>query len=513
MSHGDIDELDRQLDAINRRTAGAGPDDDLLAGLARLTPLQWPERAMADRIVARLVAAAPSAGKGPRQRGLSRRRLSHRVALVAAAVIVVIAAVTAVIAGSGSAAPVFRAHFSATVLRPARPARPARHQRGQWALIGYFTEYGWHAHYNSYAPNTLSCPSAVLCYLTAAKPVPVPQSPQFDVLEVSRDGGQSWTTLGLPSTMSISTPLQCPESGTICLAGGYDAGRVVLFRTADGGHTWTAYPVPGAVQYADQVSCTSARVCVGIFTTPMTAAGSEVLVTSDGGRTWGPGPALPRGQHPDYLTCQRGTCVLLDQLDLTDNAQSVNGNGPLTVAPGSWAAWVSHDGGIHWQRGRHPASAWEMPGNNGLPESGAIACSDARHCWAVASTSASALGATAVLASTDGGNSWTVQPLPADVAGRFLPESVSCPTARQCWIGGMLGTRTHGQLSQLTSRAVLETGNGGASWRLSPIPAAMAGRPDGTSNLALFACPAAGRCIALPASQTARRSPVFVLSG
>lgn len=424
------------------------------------------------------------------------------------------AGIIALVAAPGrSAAPAFEARFHAVVLEPAARVRPLRQQPGQWSLVSYLSQYGWHAHYNSFAPDTLSCPSVAVCYLTAARPVPVPQQPQFDILEVSRDGGQSWTAMGLPSSMSLSTPMQCPESASRCLAAGTDAGKVALFATGDGGRTWTAHPVPGA-QYASELSCSTDQTCVGIFMPPQAAASSEVLVTTNGGGDWSPGPAVPHGQHPDYLTCQGSTCLLLDQLDLSDNQQSVNGTGPLTVAPGRWAAWFSRDGGVRWLRGTHPASGWEVPGNNGLPESGAIACSDTMHCWAVASTSASALGATAVLTTSDGGARWIVQPLPAAVAGRFLPESVSCPTARQCWIGGMLGLRSDGQLTTLQYRAVVETTNGGASWRLARIPAGMAGKPSDNSNLDLFACPAAGRCIAMPDYTTSvRRTPVFVLTG
>ena len=158
---------------------------------------------------------------------------------------------------------VYHSRFSAAVLAGlSQPAGKNRSLAGGWQLASYLTEPGWHASDIGTPPISASCPTTSLCYLVAARPVPVSgpgylTEPRFNLLEVSRDGGASCTTLSLPSDISISTPLQCPVSATTCYAAGYDAGQVVLLATADGGQSWSARRLPGSVSYPATLACTT----------------------------------------------------------------------------------------------------------------------------------------------------------------------------------------------------------------------------------------------------------------
>jgi hypothetical protein len=562
MNQFDIDALDHDLDLLGQaRTSQRQPSvqmledgerldgwtADLLGQLAGVSAVDWPDRAAGDRISERVAAAlgaepgrplpgaaplpvpalfgqldlgvprragpapTPVPGAGQSHRTTGRARLARRPAMLVAAAAVALAAIgTATVTSlTASTAPVFRARFVARVLQRAHPGvtGPDRRRAGQWQFASYLTMPGWRAHDLSDPPDTLSCPAAAVCYVTAAHPTSNPANQDnYNILEVSRDGGASWTALALPTDISVTTPLQCPISPASCLAGGYDAGQVVLLKTDDGGLSWSARRAGPTSRnwtgYADQLACSTNLRCTGIFETP---GSYQVLLTANGGRSWSAGPASPHGQQPDYLTCRGSTCALFEQLLTSDNAQSVNGDGPVTVAPGSWTAWYSHDGGAHWRLGAHPGSVWTVPSND-VPASNSISCSDPMHCMALASTSYSPDGPSAILVTVDGGANWSVRQLPADIAKRFFGLAIGCPTTRQCWAGGTSGT----------NRLLLATSNGGMSWSLVTLPRTRVGRAEAAqlTGLGLVSCPAASRCIAMPfAAQDTSQVPVYSLGG
>ena len=351
--------------------------------------------------------------------------------------------------------------------------------------------------------------------MTAARPVPISgynlPSPTYSILEATRDGGATWSALQMPSDISVTTPLQCPQSVSTCFAAGYDANRVVLLATSDAGHSWSARPIPGSFNFADDLACSSDLRCVGLFTGTgwppgykYSASNAVVLVTGDGGRSWSAGPPVPHGQLADYLTCRDSTCVVFDQLITTYNSQVVNGNGQQTVAPGSWAAWYSHNGGASWQRGRHPASIWAMASHN-LPMPGTISCSDALHCWAAMSNEIGGPGiATAFVTTSNGGVSWSAQQLPVR-ARQFIPLAMSCPTALQCYAGG----------GDSAGPVILTTLNGGVTWSPVSLPAISVGnvgRSGLLPEVGMLSCAAATHCVAgLQTDQNARFVPIYSL--
>jgi hypothetical protein len=572
MNEWEVDALDRDLDALARsgRVSTAAADHEyVLKLLAMVREASWPDRAVGER-VAEAVAAKLGAerGRDPRaaaaiahpngqvgleifdtesadvragvaaddsasadlsRRGHLRQRrpvVRRAVVLASAAAVVLGGAMTAVAIHGGtvvpwsSAAPpqVYHSRFAADVLSGhSKPAGQDRKLAGGWQLLSYLTTPGWHANDIGTQPDDLSCPTTSVCYMTAARPVPESgpgylTNQLYNLLEVSRDGGTSWTTLSLPADISITTPLQCPVSATICYAAGYDASRVVLLATADGGQSWSARRVPGSANFADALACTTDNGCVGLFTENGYAPGyhlkaqnATVLVTRDGGLTWSAGPPVPHGQLPDYLACGGTTCVLFDQLITRDNSQSVNGNGSLTIAPGSWAAWYSHDGGATWRRGQHPDSIWTMASND-VPKAGAISCSDQLHCWAAMSSQIGEPAiATAFAATSDGGATWVTQSLPVQRARQFIPWAMSCPTALQCYAAG----------GDSAGPVILTTRDGGTIWSPVNLPKRNTGNSQESGiepSIGLIACAAASRCVAAPeTSQSAHWVPIYSL--
>jgi len=113
----------------------------------------------------------------------------------------------------------------------------------------------------------------------------------------------------------------------------------------------------------------------------------------------------------------------------------------------------------------------------------AVACPVARRCWAVGSTTATARSSAgpALVASADGGATWTPEAVPTAVG--YL-SAIACASVRACTAVGQVG------LSGVGPGAVVTTTDGGATWALQTVPA-------GTSDVTAVACRPGGRCTAL----------------
>jgi len=113
----------------------------------------------------------------------------------------------------------------------------------------------------------------------------------------------------------------------------------------------------------------------------------------------------------------------------------------------------------------------------------AISCATASRCWAVGSTVATSAAPSGpvLVASTDGGATWALQPLPAGVG--YL-TGIACASSRACTAVGQVGGTGVGP------GAILTTTNSGTTWTSEPVPA-------GTTDVTAVACPHRGRCTAL----------------
>jgi hypothetical protein len=113
----------------------------------------------------------------------------------------------------------------------------------------------------------------------------------------------------------------------------------------------------------------------------------------------------------------------------------------------------------------------------------AVTCPTARRCWAVGSTlaTASSPAGAALVATTDGGATWTAETVPPTVS--YL-SAVACASTRSCTAVGQVG------LTGAGPGAVLTTANGGATWVLQTVPA-------GTTDVTAVDCRTGGRCTAL----------------
>ena len=137
-------------------------------------------------------------------------------------------------------------------------------------------------------------------------------------------------------------------------------------------------------------------------------------------------------------------------------------------------------------RGTPLAVGQPAPGQTG--QLGAVSCFDARRCWAVGVPGPNATmpagSATVVVATTDGGMSWSAQ----RVVGGYTPElsGIACPTKSDCIAVGSNG---------LSSGVVITTDDGGKHWLSATTP-------TGAVTISSVECTGVADCTALVSNGT-----------
>lgn len=295
-----------------------------------------------------------------------------------------------------------------------------------------------------------------------------------------------WVLGTLPRSTDYLRQVACATE-TQCVAVGItDDNRAgVIVYSSDGGKHWASATVPTAVADVQDVSCGDQVTCVA---TGRTATESLFLTTRDGGVHWDAAPAPPN-TTPTILSCIGSSCLALAIVHEGDGLLSSKDGGyswtPLPVPSGGdsgrgvacfsfgqcWfstskaeraSLFVTDDFGKTWTN--------RTPSDSSSADLNQVFCYDEAHCWAAGE---------GILSTSDGGDHWTRQRLPAGVDP---VESVSCATASACWL---LGDNVVSR-----RREVLSTSDAGLVWTediLPPLPA----KPSA------LVCPGASRCVAV----------------
>ncbi|HEY1832707.1 MAG TPA: hypothetical protein VGG38_20890 [Acidimicrobiales bacterium] len=392
-----------------------------------------------------LVMADPTAHEGrPR---LPRHRVIplQRVAL-AAAVLVVIVAISVPLLAS-------------TSRRTIPPLKAP-----SWHLAGDIAQPNWKIEGSDGSGSyELECPSAEDCYASEPSIPPSGQGLPTGIMEVSHDGGRTWE-VGLSAPAVDLYGLTCPSADT-CMITGEDFAsgsmEVTLYRTTNGGASWASWPI-GQSTGSGPMSCASAQDCVASLSTaaPGGQGSADVAaVTSDGGVQWTI-VSFP-GSFRDYgLSCVGRHCVAVGQsppnYELTPGQ---HGDGTVIY---------SDDGGLTWSTGSAPSTDTIE----------ALTCADATHCLAVEQVLPNPAGRgtgeflDTIISTDDGGETWTATM--GDEPDQWLIGSLSCPTALECWISGIVHApaETIPQVvsGKSTAPFIKETDDGGQSWMTVPLP-------------------------------------------
>lgn len=398
-------------------------------------------------------------------------RVRRRRRTVATAAVVVVAATTALAVG----------------LAPSGPRPSVRSGSTTWQLVADVTDQ-FSAKDVSFIGSTLVCPSSTTCLAFGR---PDGSAASGLVLEITTDGGTSWSESSTPGTLN-PTSLTCPGAATCAALSSTQAGPA-LVETTDAGETWATEPFPGSFTGVDpSLSCTSALDCVAIASAGDGAVTS--FVTSDGGQTWA-SSSLPvqatatTTVEITQLSCQGRDCTVVgstqpDPGSGVPPAPASTSSG-TSSGTGGWQGFslASSDGGATWVLGTMPSGF--IPGYD-------FSCTSGTDCLALGNTSGPA-----VLATTDGGKTWTATSVPGGgAAGEFVNWD-AC-TSSACWVSGgaLSGTRNAPFLD--------ETSDLGASW----IPTSL---PTGVTAIGNVACTDSSTCYALGAESDGSSTSTLVL--
>jgi hypothetical protein len=435
---------------------------------------------------------------------------------------------------------------------------PAR--RGTWMLADDSLSGTWQQIPVGPPGVGVTCPTASTCYemdkVTAA---PIENSPLLSVsFYASSDDGVTWTEYTMPGGFSPTTSLSC-GSASDCDAGGTYNGQSVLVLTTNGGHSFTVAPLPSTVGTLFSISCSSGQFCGGLASVEAPyspiyhpdALGdgqptdATFLSTDDNGSAF-TSTAITPGNSLWTLECTSSlNCVALgDQGSLSDGTTD-------------WAEGVmetTNDGGNYW-------TSANLPSGFTVSNDSVLSCADALHCSVSGqisvpfqnppacatmnhpSNSPTSLPVNAgaptaaletivqfesslitsgnlhavpdtegfgcswpaetrvsdIVSTTNGGNTWTPEQLPASVPGPDL-RGLSCPTDNDCWASG-----SDENVQQVPGGAdnsesvLLGTTDGGATWSTvtfsvpSGTPSFQSAFGDGIGSIS---CPTANVCMA-----------------
>lgn len=400
------------------------------------------------------------------------------------------------------------------------------------AVIVSTTDGGntWNAQTISSAVGPLSaasCASSTDCWAVGTDS----SSDSLGVVVSTTDGGDTWNTESVPSSIGPLAGVSC-SSDTDCWAVGVDFatdsfGEVM--STTDGGNTWDVQDVPNGTGPLAGVSCTSATDCWAVGS-GFDGVSGLVVATTDGGNTWST-QSVPNGTELlSSVSCVSSVnCWAVSNYDeagvgigvsTSTLGGSVSASGARdhhladpslrathvletdnivdrALAAGSASGALGGDplvvatvdGGTTWSSETVPST--------GLFSLSSISCATSLACWALA---IDGNGSQVVLATTDGWNTWTTESVPSGVGALI---GISCPNISDCWAVG--GEISISDSAISVSGSVVATTDGGSTWNVQSLP-------SGTGILASISCTSSSTCWTVGADVTGSSPTTFSTS-
>jgi len=500
------------------------------------------------------------------------RRLAIAVALVA--VILLVVGVTVFDTGGSGQKGAIATLPKGAIATPWKAARPlsvagkggaADHRKGTWTLVDDVLSGRWQQSILGPPSGYLVCPNASTCYVMSGHYAsPDANAPLLSVsLYVSTDVGSTWSVLPMPQGFHPTSSLACGGIAD-CAAGGTYNAKSVLVSISDGGHSFVITPLPADDGTFYSLSCASPQSCVGLAATSadlnQTPNDATFLSTNDGGSTFVDAPIVA-GDSMHALACSSSlACTAIGTSDVL---------GPNDLSAGVVAR--TDDGGRTWVAGKFPSGF-------GVGYLSELSCADALHCsvagniaitvpnspqcaslpqqLGVTPTTTPASGPPAspavqsisqfesqvatseilkdaqsgstvfscsggqtqisdIASSSNGGLTWTPEPLPADVPQPQL-FGLSCPTVNECWAAGSDAVPEQiGNAQNGGSSVILGTTDGGSTWsKVTFRVPTDAPNDDGQSYLSigLITCASANVCLAQGATaQNSPSAPIYSL--
>jgi photosystem II stability/assembly factor-like uncharacterized protein len=285
-------------------------------------------------------------------------------------------------------------------------------------------------------PGTIACTTRKTCMII--------EQGSNGVVETT-DAGRVWSTRSWSAGIFGFNDVACPST-TSCYAA---TGNGIL-ATRDSGSSWQWQTLPANALGASAITCPSVSTCYAVIGTTTQNVG-EVVATTNSGSTW----TVVTSRPVSDITCpSTTTCYAI---------------GVYPSAGGS--PEVTTDSGRTWK------VAPSLPDNAELT---AVGCGSVSSCYA--------LGMSGGLATTDSGNTWTSEILPAGIEP--VLEGMACATAITCVaVGQNVINCVYLQCEENGTLAAVVTRDGGARWNGYAVPA--------NDSLNAVACPSEGACYAV----------------
>ncbi len=325
----------------------------------------------------------------------------------------------------------------------------------------------------------VSCPTATRC-VAVGSTVGVDGAPNGAGIVTSSNGGASWTVAVVPPTVGFLSDVSCVDARRCVAVGQSGSGVGAIVATSNGGTTWTPQPVLTGAGDVTAVSCLTDGACMAVATG---ALGAIALVENRAGG-WAQVGVLPPGMSgATSISCTDDQHCWATARTMPD-VDRVAG----TVAS-------TTDGGGHWAASPVPSGMGFLNGvscqsTSASTSSGAAGAGASGVDCVVVGTTSSTLDAVrsgrgVILSSTDGGASWTSEPVSAFVAAL---SDVSCTGPGSCVaVGTSVSGPADAGISILTGN---DTGASSSVWK----GAATVGSPQALTSVS---CISTSACVAV----------------
>ena len=226
------------------------------------------------------------------------------------------------------------------------------------------------------------------------------------------------------------------------------------------------------------VSCPTVNDCWAVGAT---SSNSGVVVsTTDGGTTWST-QTLPNTVTKN-ISGSRIVRFSSVSCPTTNDCWAVG-----ATSANSGVVVVTTDGGKKWSI-QFPSSGLTQTLLGGLYTLNGISCPTGNDCWAVGATSSNS---GVVIATRDGGTTWSAQILPNGVS---ILNGISCSASSQCSASGTGSSRVG---------AIVSTTDGGTTWSEEKLPSVITqALPSGYYGLNGVSCPTKTGCWAVGATSS-----------
>jgi photosystem II stability/assembly factor-like uncharacterized protein len=287
------------------------------------------------------------------------------------------------------------------------------------------------------------------------------------------DGGGTWASTPILPDVKYLDALSCATAKTCLAAGSNPVGNdyeAKAIRTVDGGRTWVMTPVlPKGIGIINSISCPTLGYCMGVGVSSANSP-AVAVVTNNSGRAW-KRLALPKGEESlSLVTCTTPRkCIAEGSMDAVVGEPDEGHRLSIITTSDGGSTWVQSSLSTDPSA---PIGAYILSG---------LTCATQTRCLLVGdATPGDGSASGVIIASDDGGLTWTFEKAPA---GTTFLNAISCPSAAQCAVVGG-GIEARGGSDQ----DIVTTSDSGQTWTSHFVPASAVGL-DGVS------CPSVTSCV------------------